>query len=72
MTTYVQLGRGYRSSYQAPVFHPHRRRTAGRGAAATLALVAMVFAAGLMMGRFEAKSSQAQVQAVHPMQFYPR
>jgi hypothetical protein len=72
MANYVQLGRGYRSSYEAPVFHAHRRRAGGRGLRTTIVLVAAVFAAGLLTGRFEAKSTQAQAPAVHPMQFYPR
>ncbi len=72
MASYVQLGRGYRSSYEAPSFHPHRRRAGGRGLATTLAVVAAVFAAGLLMGRFEAKSSRPQAPAAQPMQFYTR
>jgi hypothetical protein len=72
MAPYVQLGRGYRSSWEAPAFHPHRRRSGGRGLKATLALVAAVFAAGLLMGRLEAQSTHVQAPTVHPMQYYPR
>ena len=72
MASYVQLGRSYRSSYAAPAFHAHSRRKPGRGAKATIAFVAAVFAAGLLMGSFEAKTTQASGPAVHPMQFYPR
>jgi hypothetical protein len=72
MASYVQLGRGYRSSYEAPVFHPHRRRSAGRGLMTTLGVVAAVFAAGLLMGRLDARPSHPEAPAAHPMQFYPR
>ncbi len=72
MTSYVQLGRGFRRSYAATAFHPHRRRAGGRGLAATLGLVAAVFAAGILMGRVDVASSHSRPAAPHPMQFYPR
>ncbi len=72
MTSYVQLGRGFRSNYGAAAFRPQRRRAGGRGVAVTLGLVAAVFATGLLMGRLDAGSSHPQAAGPHPMQFYPR
>jgi len=72
MTSYVQLGRGFRSSYGTASLRPPRRRAGGAGLAVTLGLAAAVFTAGILMGRLDAGSSHARPDAPHPMQFYPR
>ena len=72
MSSYVQLGRGFRASYGAASFRPQRRRAGGKGVAVTLGLAAAVFAVGLLMGRLDAGSSHSRPAAPHPMQFYPR
>ncbi len=72
MSSYVQLGRGFRGSYGTASFRPQRRRAGGKGVAVTLGLAAAVFAAGILMGSLEAESSHSLPNAPHPMQFYPR
>jgi len=72
MTSYVQLGRGFRTNYGGASFRPHRRRAGGAGVAVTLGLAATVFAIGLLMGRMDAGSPHPQAASPHPMQFYPR
>ncbi len=73
MASYVQLGRGWRPNYQiASLQHRHRRRSGGRGVAATLAVIAVVFAAGLLWGSLNTGSSQVRPASPQPMQYYPR
>ncbi len=73
MASYVQLGRGFRPTFEVPTLQHHRRRTGGAGLAATLGVVAAVFAAGLLLGRVEMDSSQQHsAPSPQPMQFYPR
>ncbi len=72
MSSYVQLGRGFRPSYETASFRSNRRRSGGRGVMATLGLAAAVFAAGLLMGRLDAGSPHGGAAAPHPMQYYPR
>ena len=71
MTSYVQLGRGFRSNYETAALRPGRRRSGGRGVMVTLGLAAAVFAAGLLMGRLDAGSPHSAA-GPHPMQYYPR
>jgi hypothetical protein len=72
MASYVQLGRGFRSSYDVAAFPHHRRRVGGRGVALTLGLAAAVFAAGLLLGRLDGGASHVRPTSPQPMQFYPR
>ncbi len=72
MASYVQLGRGFRSSHRVAMLHPPRRRAGMRGAATGLGVAAAVFAAGLLIGRLEAGSSHASSTGLQPMQYYPR
>ena len=72
MSSYVQLGRGFRTHYGTASFRPQRRRSGGKGVAVTLGFVAAVFAAGILMGSLEAGPSRPMSAAPHPMQFYPR
>ncbi len=73
MASYVQLGRGFRRSYDTAVLHRSpRRRTDGRGVAGVLAAVALIAAAGLLLGRLNAGPDHARPAAAQPMQFYPR
>ncbi len=73
MATYVQLGRGFRSSYDAASLRHHaRRRGGGGGLAVVLVLAVAVFAAGLVFGRVNAGgAAQTPASAPQPMQFYP-
>ena len=72
MSSYVQLGRGFRASYGTASLRPPRRRAGGKGVAVTLGIAAAVFAAGLLIGRVDGGSSHSRPDAPHPMQFYPR
>ena len=72
MTSYVQLGRGFRPSFEVASLHHHRLRAGGRGVAVTLGLATAVFAAGLLLGRLDGVPSHEQAAAPQPMQFYPR
>ena len=73
MTTYVQLGRGFRPSFEvASLHHPRRRAGGARGAVTTLGVVAAVFAAGLLLGRLDGGPSHERPAGPQPMQFYPR
>jgi hypothetical protein len=72
MASYVQLGRGFRSSYEVASFSHQRRRVGGRGVAVILGLAAAVFAAGLLLGHLDGGASRAGPTSPQPMQFYPR
>jgi len=72
MASYVQLGRGFRPNYEVATLRQPRRRYGGRGVAATLGLVAAVFAAGLLLGRLDAGSNPSRAGSLQPMQYYPR
>ena len=72
MTSYVQLGRGFRPSFEVASLHHSRRRAGGRGVVMTLGLAAAVFATGLLLGRLDGGPSHVQPNAPQPMQFYPR
>ncbi len=72
MASYVQLGRGFRPDYETASLRRHpRRRSGGGGLAATLAVMAVVFAAGLLWGRLNAGPQHAPPTADQPMQYYP-
>jgi hypothetical protein len=70
MAPYVQLGPGWRPNYG--LGRLRRRRTGGRQMAATIGIIAAVFAAGLLIGRIEGKSSAQTSAAPQPVQYYPR
>ena len=72
MASYVQLGRGFRPTFEVPTLQHHRRRAGGAGIAATLGVVAAVFAAGLLLGRVETGAPHASPTSPQPMQYYPR
>ncbi len=73
MASYVQLGRGWRPDYGTASLRRHqRRRSGGGGLAATLTVLAVVFAAGLLWGALNAGPQHAQPAAPQPMQYYPR
>lgn len=72
MASYVQLGRGFRRNYEIASLRPHRRRSGGRGLASALTVVAVLFAAGLLVGRMNAGPDHARPATPQPMQFYPR
>ena len=69
MAPYVQLGPGWRPNYG--LGRLRRRRSGRRQMAATVGIIAAVFAAGLLLGRLEEKGG-SQAGAPQPVQYYPR
>jgi hypothetical protein len=69
MAPYVQLGPGWRPNYG--LGRLRRRRTGRRQMAATIGIIAAVFAAGLLIGRLEGASSPT-ASASQTVQYYPR
>jgi hypothetical protein len=74
MTSYVQLGRGFRPNYEVGSLRHHSRRRPGAGGLmVVLALAGVVFGAGLLFGRLNgAGAAQTPATSAQPMQFYPR
>ncbi len=70
MAPYVQLGPGWRPNYG--LGRLRRRRTGRRQMAATIGIIAAVFAAGLLIGRLEGRDSSQTAPAPPPVQYYPR
>ncbi len=71
MTSYVQLGPGWRPNYSAGRLH--RRRPARRPLIAVLALIGVIFATGLLLGRVEANApSGVSEGGSQPLQYYSR
>jgi hypothetical protein len=70
MAPYVQLGPGWRPNYG--LGRLRRRRTGRRQMAATIGIIAAVFAAGLLIGRIEGGASSPTASAPQTVEYYPR
>lgn len=69
MSPYVQLGPGWRPNYG--IGRLQRRRSGRRPLLAAVALIAAVFAAGLLIGRIEGKGAAPAATGPEPAQYYP-